>query len=361
MKTLNVPLKDNSYNIYIDDDLTEKAAQFAAEGKFSKIALIVADTNTEKSYGEPLRNALVKRGVKARLFVVAAGENSKSLSTAEKIYMAASEMGLDRKSVIFAAGGGVVGDMAGFAAATYMRGVPFVQFPTTLLAQVDSSVGGKVAVNLPLGKNLVGAFYQPKAVFISLAALKTLPRREIATGLGEIIKYGVIADKELFSFLEEKGDKIYRLDKDALIRIISRSCEIKADVVSKDEKEGGLRRILNFGHTLAHAIEQETNYTRYNHGEAVAVGMAGATDISRKLGFIDEETAARIIKLIENLNLPVKAKGCRAENIYGELFRDKKTVDGKINWVLAKNIGEVFVTEAVPENIVREAIEGILE
>ena len=265
-----------------------------------------------------------------------------------------------RRSPIFALGGGVVGDLAGFIAATYMRGVPFVQLPTSLLAQVDSSVGGKVAVNHARGKNLIGAFYQPDAVIMDLDRLQTLPAREIATGLGEIIKYGIIADAEFFAWLEMHHDDVLALTPAAGAHMIARSCEIKADVVRQDECEGGLRRILNFGHTLAHAIEKETGYVRYRHGEAVAIGMIGAARISRAMGLLSAEACGRIESLITAMGLPCRVEGVSADAMYADLFHDKKTVGGRIHWVLAEEIGRVCVRSDVSEEIVHCVIKGLL-
>ena len=241
-----------------------------------------------------------------------------------------------------------------------MRGVPFVQLPTSLLAQVDSSVGGKVAVNHARGKNLIGAFYQPDAVIMDLDLLQTLPAREIATGLGEIIKYGIIADAEFFAWLEMHHDDVLALTPAAGAHMIARSCEIKADVVRQDECEGGLRRILNFGHTLAHAIEKETGYVRYRHGEAVAIGMIGAARISRAMGLLSDEACARIERLIAAMGLPCTVEGVSPDAMYADLFHDKKTVGGRIHWVLAEEIGRVCVRSDVSEEIVRCAIKGLL-
>ena len=240
-----------------------------------------------------------------------------------------------------------------------MRGVPFVQLPTSLLAQVDSSVGGKVAVNHPLGKNLIGAFYQPAAVFIDLRFLASLPPREIASGLGEIVKYGIISDAAFFAWLEAHTGDVRALERDAAAYMIARSCEIKADVVARDEYEGGLRRILNFGHTIAHAIEKETGYTRYRHGEAVAVGMAGAAYISEEMGLLAPEERARIEELIRRTGLPVTAEGVLPDAMYADLFHDKKTVGGRIHWVLARGIGSTAIRADVPEDTVRRALEKI--
>ena len=343
MRTVKVELGDNSYDIYIGSKLSEELKKFVSSAKFSQKAMLVTDTNVEKIFSGEIRLALENAGLEVKVVTIPAGETSKSLAEAEKIYTEAIEFGLDRKSAIFALGGGVVGDLTGFIAATYLRGVPFVQIPTSLLAQVDSSVGGKVAVNHKLGKNLIGAFYQPKAVFIDLDMLKTLLSREIASGLGEIVKYGVISDSELFKYIEDNSYKILALEHEVMEHIIARSCEIKADVVSKDEKEGGLRRILNFGHTMAHAIEEATGYSRYTHGEAVAIGMIGAAYISYKLGRIDEATLNRLQNLIDKLGMLSRSKDCDVDIMFEAIFRDKKTINGKINWVLMDNIGKVSI------------------
>ncbi|MCR5439664.1 MAG: 3-dehydroquinate synthase [Selenomonas sp.] len=356
MREVRVELGEKSYSIYIGYDLDEKLRSFVKNAAFSKKAMVITDTNVGPLYGEKIVKLLNEAGLEAALVTVPAGESSKSLTVAEGLYTKAIELGLDRKSPIFALGGGVVGDLAGFIAATYMRGVPFVQLPTSLLAQVDSSVGGKVAVNHKLGKNLIGAFYQPKAVFMDLELMKTLPKREIYTGLGEIIKYGIIYDREFFDFLEANQQAVLDLAPEATIHMIARSCEIKAAVVSQDEQEAGLRRILNFGHTMAHAIEKETGYTRYNHGEAVAIGSVGAADISCELGMISPKEFQRVVQLTENLQLPTKAEGCTVDAMYGDIFHDKKTVAGKVTWVLMDAIGSVVCRNDVPAEVVKKAM-----
>ncbi len=356
MRKVRVALGEESYDIVIGYGLEQELRAFVQGAGFSRQAMLVTDSNVGPLYGETVRAILEAGGLSVTVVTIPAGESSKSLAVAEKLYTRAIELGLDRKSPIFALGGGVVGDLAGFIAATYMRGVPFVQLPTSLLAQVDSSVGGKVAVNHALGKNLIGAFYQPEAVFMDLAMMETLPKREIYTGLGEIIKYGIIYDADFFSYLEQHADAVLALEQEAAVHMIARSCEIKAAVVSQDEKESGLRRILNFGHTMAHAIEKETGYLRYNHGEAVAIGMVGAADISARLGMIEEADVARVTALIERLHLPTVAEGCTVDAMYQDIFHDKKTINGKVNWVLMEGIGEVTCRNDVPEDIVRAAM-----
>ncbi|MDD6923286.1 MAG: 3-dehydroquinate synthase [Veillonellaceae bacterium] len=361
MRDVHVELGKDSYEILIGRNLGAELQNFIRETGFSEKALLISDTNVGKLYGENVLRSIREAGLSAELIMVPAGESSKSLQQAEQLYTAAIEHCLDRKSPIFALGGGVVGDLAGFIAATYMRGVPFVQIPTSLLAQVDSGVGGKVAVNHHLGKNLIGAFYQPKRVFMDMGTLDTLPVREIHTGLGEIVKYGVIYDADFFDFLEKNADKALSLEEMAVQHMVARSCEIKADVVSKDEKEGGLRRILNFGHTIAHAIEKETGYVRYNHGEAVAIGMIGAAYISREMGAARDEEVERLERLIKRMGLPMRAGGCTTDHMYRDIFHDKKTVGGRVNWVLMKEIGNVFVTDDVPEAVVRHAMDMVTE
>ena len=361
MSVVPVELGENSYNIYIENDLGGKIIDFCEKNNFSKKTLIITDSNVGPLYGEVLKGMLKKGGLEPEIAQVEAGESAKSLQSFEALLTRCIELGLDRKSPVFALGGGVVGDLAGFVAASYMRGVPFVQVPTSLLAQVDSSVGGKVAVNHPLGKNLIGAFYQPKAVFMNLDWLATLPKREIYTGLGEIIKYGIIYDKEFFAFLENNTNKVLSLDNDAVIYMTARSCEIKAQVVGQDEKEAGLRAILNFGHTMAHAVEKNTNYNRYNHGEAVAIGMVCAAHISLSLGLIDEPTFNRVESLIRKLQLPVAAEGCDIDTLYEAIFHDKKTVNGQVKWVLMDGeIGKVTLKKDVPESIVKDAMKYCL-
>ena len=359
-RIVRVELGKDSYDIIIGRGLGAALADFVRSKKYSKKALVVTDSNVGPLYADAVCGRLREAGLEPIVHTFPAGESSKTMAVAEEIYTRIIEHGLDRKSPVFALGGGVVGDLAGFVASTYMRGVPFVQLPTSLLAQVDSSVGGKVAVDHPLGKNLIGCFYQPDAVFIDLDLMETLPKREIATGLGEIVKYGIIYDENFFAFLEEHPDDVLALAPDATVHMIARSCEIKAAVVSEDEKEAGLRRILNFGHTMAHAIEQETGYVRYNHGEAVAIGMCGAMDISRRLHLVDEATVTRAQNLIERLGLPTKAEGCTVDAMYAGIFHDKKTVNGKVNWVLADRIGHTIVKNDVPEDVVRAAMAGIL-
>ena len=357
MRKIKVDLGIHSYDILIGRNILDEAAEFIANSSsFTKKVLIVTDSNIIARCAGKFTDALSKRNINFETAVIPAGESSKSLQEAEKLYTRAIEMGMDRKSVIIALGGGVVGDLAGFVAATFMRGIPFIQIPTSLLAQVDSSVGGKVAVNHQLGKNLIGAFYQPKAVFIDLDFLATLPPREIKSGLGEIVKYGIIRDAEFFAYIEDNVKKILQCDLDVLEHLIYRSCQIKAEVVSADEREAGERMILNFGHTIAHAIEAATNYKVYSHGEAVSVGMVGAAIISNSLKLIDLSVVSRIQALLDNLNLVTKINDCSVDELFNLLLRDKKTFNGKVHWVLINQIGSTCINSSVPSDIVKNAI-----
>ena len=352
-------MPERAYDIVIGRGVKTEFIEFVRQKNYRRV-LVVSDENVAPLHGSDIMAALDAAGCRAELMTIPAGESAKSLSMLNTVLTKAIEAGLDRKSPIVALGGGVVGDLAGFAAATYLRGVPLVQIPTSLLAQVDSSVGGKTAVNHPLGKNLIGSFYQPQGVFIELKFLSTLPRREISTGLGEIIKYGVIWDEEFFRYLEENARAALNSDDAVITHLIARSCAIKAEVVSKDEKETDLRRILNFGHTVGHAIEKETGYIKYNHGEAVAIGMLAAGWLSVRLGLATPDDYERLANLVSAFNLPKQAENCAADKIYADMFRDKKTLQGKIHWVLMQGIGKTVIKNDVPENLVKEAIEKIL-
>ena len=341
MEKVLVNLDKNSYEIFIGSNILSGVDKFV-KGK----ALLVTQKNIPCKENFPYEIAFIPDG-----------ETFKSLREAEKLYTRAIELGLDRKSVVIALGGGVVGDLAGFVAATFMRGIDLIQIPTTLLAQVDSSVGGKTAVNHALGKNLIGAFHQPRAVFIDLNFLKTLPEREIKSGLGEVVKYGVISDGDFFTYLEDNADKILQRDLKTLAHVVKRSCEIKAEVVGADES--GLRRILNFGHTLAHAIEEETRYEKYRHGEAVAVGMIAAARISLELGKTQADNVQRLERLIKKFGMITTCAGLNADKLYDVTFRDKKAVGGVVNWVLMKNFGEVEISSDVPAQIVKKVFRGL--
>lgn len=358
MAEVRVNLAANSYTIHIGTDIAGDVSRLLASLGFIDKLLVVTDDNVGKIYGDDVIKNLRKDGFLAELFCVRPGEDSKAINVAMDLYTKAITMGLDRKSPIVALGGGVVGDLAGFVAATYLRGVPFIQMPTSLLAQVDSSVGGKVAVNHQLGKNLIGAFYQPQFVLIDIKFLSTLPERELSTGLAELVKYGVIADRDLFIYLAENCHKILAKEPAVMTEIIRRSCEIKADIVEQDEKEASLRAILNFGHTIAHAIEADTGF-KYNHGEAVAIGMHGAALLSLYLGMCQQGAVDKLMTVLANFKLPLTAPECRMEDLFPYFGRDKKTVGGKTKWVLLNDIGKVTITSDVPETIIKRVLAEI--
>ncbi|MDO9358679.1 MAG: 3-dehydroquinate synthase [Polaromonas sp.] len=324
-------------------------------------ALIVSNTTVAPLYAKALQQALQPHYKRVLLVNLPDGEVHKDWATLQLIFDALLENGCDRKTVLFALGGGVVGDMTGFAAACYMRGVPFVQVPTTLLAQVDSSVGGKTAINHPLGKNMVGAFYQPERVICDLDVLQTLPARELSAGLAEIIKYGPIADMAFLDWIETNIDALLARDTDALAHAIRRSCEIKAHVVGQDEREQGLRAILNFGHTFGHAIESGLGYGEWLHGEGVGCGMVMAAELSQRLGGVDAAFVSRLRRLVERAGLPVtgpRLSPADSAGRYLELMRvDKKAEAGEIKFVVIDAPGRAAVRGA-PEALVREVIDA---
>jgi 3-dehydroquinate synthase len=290
------------------------------------------------------------------------GEAFKTMASAERIFEELLKAGLDRKSALIAIGGGVIGDLAGFAASVYMRGIDFVQIPTTLLAQVDSSVGGKTGVNHPLGKNMIGTFWQPRLVWIDIDTLGTLPRREFIAGVAEIIKYGIIWDHELFAYLEKNAQHVLSLQSDALRHIISRSCEIKADVVARDEREGGLRAILNFGHTIGHALETATGYTAFVHGEAVAIGMSVEAEIAQLLGLLSSDEVAGIRSLIRAYGLPTAVPGSiDLDLFFSSMKLDKKAVSGELRFILPERIGSVCMRDGVPESLIARAVTQAMD
>jgi 3-dehydroquinate synthase len=350
-----IGLGDRSYRIVIGSGLLADAQVFA-DLPPATAALIVTNTAVGPLYANALREALASRYSQVYTLELPDGESHKNWQTMNLIFDALLAQGCDRKTVLFALGGGVVGDMCGFAAASYMRGVPFVQVPTTLLAQVDSSVGGKTAINHPLGKNMVGAFYQPRRVICDLDTLTTLPERELKAGLAEVIKYGPIADLQFLDWIEENLAALLARDRPALAYAVQRSCEIKAWVVGQDERETGLRAILNFGHTFGHAIESGLGYGAWLHGEAVGCGMVMAARLSHRCGLIDAEFVQRLVTLIGRAGLPVVGPAWGPQR-YMELMRvDKKSEGGEIKFVLIDPPGSA-VLRAVPDAWVHEVLE----
>lgn len=360
MQTVRVNLGLRSYDIA----LVERDA--AGFGSFVRSALpkahqalVVADTNTGV-HGRRVETALHSMGFQTRLAAVPAGEGSKSQGELAKLYDALYSISADRQTAIVAVGGGVVGDLAGFAAATYNRGLPLVMVPTTLLAMVDSSVGGKTGINHPQGKNLIGAFHQPSGVWIDCSHLDTLPDREFRSGLAEVVKYGVILDADFFADLEAQAQEILAREQKALLNITARSCRLKADVVEKDEREEtGLRAVLNYGHTFAHAFETVGGYGAWLHGEAVAAGMTCAARLAEKLGRIGPELGYRQKALLESFSLPTSPKpGWATDDLLAVMKRDKKAAAGRMRFVLPTRIGEVQLVGDVPESLVRDVLEG---
>ncbi len=354
--TILVPihLGERSYDIHIGCGLLCDAASWAGLPA-AATALIVTNTTVAPLYAERLATMLGHHHRRVLQISLPDGEQHKNLTTLNLIYDKLLTDACDRKTVIYALGGGVVGDMAGFAAACYMRGVPFVQVATTLLAQVDSSVGGKTAINHPLGKNMIGAFYQPARVICDLDLLDTLPPRELSAGLAEIIKYGPIADVAFLDWIEAHIDALMARDKTALAHAVRRSCEIKAWVVGQDEREGGLRAILNFGHTFGHAIEAGQGYGAWLHGEAVGCGMVLAADLSARLGLVDAKLVPRLQRLCSRAGLPVLAPAMPISRWMDLMQIDKKTEAGEIRFVLIDGLGRA-VMRAAPDALVAEVI-----
>jgi 3-dehydroquinate synthase len=345
MQKVEVDLGDRRYPIYIGPDLLGDSSLLKPHLR-SKQVCVVTNTTVAPLYLDRLRSAL--GDCQVDVVQLPDGEQYKTLETVNKIYDALLASKHHRTTTLVALGGGVVGDMCGFAAATYQRGVNFIQIPTTLLAQVDSSVGGKTGVNHPLGKNMIGAFHQPQAVIADTAVLRSLPDREFAAGIAEVIKYGLIADAAFFSWLEENMDALLAKDDAALALAIERSCAIKADIVAQDEKETGVRAWLNLGHTFGHAIEAAQGYGSWLHGEAVAAGMAMALDLSSRIGWLNAEAPERLANLLRRANLPVRAPAIPVEQFISLMSADKKVLDGKIRLVLLDAIGSAVITDQVP-------------
>jgi len=357
MKTIKLDLKKRSYNIIVGNNIINLLGEHLRKLKLGSCAYVITNAAIKNKYGRIL-NALLKRpGFQVKFRLVRDSEKTKSLESA---YAVIKDLTLfDRKKQIFivAFGGGVIGDLAGFIASIYKRGIPYIQVPTTLLAQVDSAIGGKTALDLSQGKNLVGTFYQPRLVFSDVAILRTLTPRQLEAGLAEIIKYGIIKDPQLFNYLEKNYKGVLSLKSGVLEFIVSRCSGIKAKVIQQDEREEkGIRTILNFGHTIGHAIEAAGNYKRYNHGEAVALGMLVASDISNLSGLLDIKTAQRIENLIEKVGLPTKIKRIALFDIISAHYRDKKFIAGKNRFVLIKAIGKTEILQNIPLRIIKAAL-----
>ena len=355
MREVTVPLGLRSYSIWVGPKLLPELGPRCAGLKLGRRCALITDTNVARRYAAAAEKSLRAAGFEPVRIVVPAGETAKSLKTVARCYDQLAAHRLERKSFVVALGGGVVGDLAGFAAATYLRGIPFVQVPTTLLGQVDSSVGGKVGVNLKAGKNLVGAFYQPRLVLCDLDTLKTLPPREYRAGLAEVIKYGIIYDADLFARLERDLAKLQKLEVRTLAEVVARCCEIKAEVVGQDETEGGLRAILNFGHTIGHGLEAISRYGKYLHGEAISIGQVAAAELSTALAGLPQIETERISDLFRRAGLPTSVELNRPQmkRLFAAMRLDKKVSDGEIKFVLAKRIGEAAWGQSVPDELIR--------
>lgn len=357
MKEIKVNLKENSYRIIIGDGILDKLGIFLRKLNIGTDAYIITNSSLQALFSKNVNKSLIKSGFTFYYKLIPDSEKSKSFSVAGRILIDLSAYGRNKRLFILALGGGVIGDLAGFVASIYRRGIPYVQIPTSLLAQVDSSIGGKTAVDLNCGKNLVGSFYQPKLVLSDIALLRTLPLRQLKSALAEVIKYAVIADRELFIFLENNLSGILAGDKTCLEYIVARCAGIKAGIVSRDEKDKkGVRVILNFGHTLGHAIEAAGNFKVYNHGEAVGLGMLAACGISRRMSLLNENYFQRIDNLIKRTGIPTRIKGLDIKKIIAAHYHDKKFLGGVNKFVLLKGIGRSVVVDNVPLEIIKEVL-----
>lgn len=359
MQKIRVELGERSYSIVIGSNMLKDIGAALTRFEFSPRIALVSNPTVYGIYGALVSQSVRDSGFDLVEIIIPDGEEYKSLEWLEKIFSDLLAAKLDRRSALIALGGGVIGDITGFAAASYMRGIDFVQIPTTLLAQVDSSVGGKTGINHPLGKNMIGAFWQPRIVWIDRDTLRSLPRREFLAGLAEAIKYGVIRDKDLFDFLEADRDSILGLGGDALTYLIKRSCEIKSEVVAQDERESGLRAILNYGHTVGHAIETASGYKRYLHGEAVAIGMCVESDLAANLGFLERDKAERIRKVIGLFGLPsAMPPDLDVQEVMSCMQLDKKAVGGELTFVFPTTIGDVKIKSGVLLEEVRKILQS---
>ena len=360
MQTLTVDLGDRSYPIHIGTGLLDRADLILPHLAQKRVA-IVTNTTVGPLYLDRLSNTLKNAGIEVLSIVLPDGESYKNWETLNLIFDALLANRAERKTTLIALGGGVIGDITGFAAASYQRGVPFIQVPTTLLSQVDSSVGGKTGINHPLGKNMIGAFYQPKVVLADTSTLNTLPDRELSAGLAEVIKYGLIRDLPFLEWLETHMDKLVARDPEALAYAIRRSCENKAEVVAADEREAGQRALLNLGHTFGHAIEAGMGYGVWLHGEAVAGGTMMAADLSRRMGNLSQADVNRVADLFKRANLPTLAPNLGADAYLNYMGVDKKVEAGRMRFVLFGKVGECYVTADAPADLLKQTLAEAVE
>lgn len=359
MSEVKVNLAERSYHIKISTQWLGKLGEALRDVIPEEKILVISDKQVARLYGDAVLEVIRKAGFEAEIHAFPEGEKNKNLKTLETIYDILIENDYPRTCSIVALGGGVPGDAAGFAAATYMRGVHYVQIPTSLLAMVDSSVGGKTAVNHKLGKNLIGSFYQPELVFIDTAFLTTLAEDEFRSGLGEVIKYGIIRDADFFSWLSDEIENLCNGDSDVLEQMVTRCCQIKADIVSQDERESGIRAILNFGHTFGHAIEALTGYGHYRHGEAVAIGMIAASRVALVMDMIGDIDVQMIWQIIVKSGLPYRIGDLEPEEILKRMKKDKKVKGGKIRYVLPARIGKVVIRDDVPDKFILKVLDDM--
>ncbi len=356
METIKVNLAKCGYPIWIDRHLLERLPDMLADNWHGKQLIVITQDLLAKQYGQELIVALNKSGFKTAQLLLPAGENTKTLQQVDNIYQQLVDLNCDKETLLIALGGGTVGDVTGFVAATFLRGIAYIQVPTTLLAMVDSAIGGKTGVNLPQGKNLVGAIHQPVAVAVDPAVLATLPRREIASGLAEVLKYGAIWDREFWFYLAANLDAIIALNQEPLLETIRKSCAIKAGIVGQDEYEQDLRRILNFGHTVGHALENLSGYGIFTHGEAVAFGMLCAGEISRQRGFINDDDWQSISKTLRRLPLP-ELPGFVSAKLLEVIRRDKKVRSGRLHFILLEGLGKAVIVDDVTDEEIIHSLE----
>jgi len=356
-RQIDVALGERSYSVYVGAGIVSSFAPLCRQLGISDSLVIITDRNVATHHLQPLLRNLLHYKFRPTTIIVSSGENQKNLHRANSIFTEMLKKKITRNSTVIALGGGVVGDLAGFVAATFQRGMRLVQVPTTLLAQVDSSIGGKVGVNHPLGKNMIGAFHQPSFVWMDTHYLKTLPPREIICGLGEVFKYGIIRDAELFGFLESHLDKILRLDAETMMYIQTRCAAIKAEIVSQDEKESGIRIILNYGHTIGHGLEFAGHYKLLKHGEAVILGMIAESIIAKEMRLLDTDSYERIVALLRRVPLRAKLTSLDITDILNAIGRDKKHLGAQLRFVLPVKVGEVKVVHDVTLPLIRKAIK----
>jgi 3-dehydroquinate synthase len=360
-KHIEVALGDRSYPIITGTDMVSFFAPLCREHGISDTVVIVTDRNVSRFHLKPLQRTLVQYKFQPLTITIPSGETQKNLQRSSKLFTELLKKQIPRNAAVIAFGGGVIGDLAGFIAATYQRGITLVQVPTTLLAQVDSSIGGKVGVNHPLGKNMIGAFHQPKFVWMDTGYLKTLPPREVICGLGEVIKYGVIRDAELFAYLETHLEEVLRLEPETVMHVQSACASLKAEIVSQDEKESGIRIILNCGHTIGHGLESAGRYKLLKHGEAVLLGMIAEAFLARELNILDGDTYERLVSLVHRIPVKAKLSSLKTADILNAMGRDKKRIAKKLRFVLPVKLGEVKIVDDVEPKLILAAVKQILK